>query len=280
MRTLAHLSDLHFGREDPRIAEELAAEISALSPSLVVISGDLTQRARPSQFRAAREFLAKIPLPTIVVPGNHDIPLYDLYRRFFRPLHRWRRYIGEEIDPIYEDEEMIVAGISTARSNVWKGGRISQRQIEKVHEAICASRAPFSVLVAHHPFTTLPMLPREAVLGRGLRALRAFEECGIDLILTGHLHRGHTGDVRDHYHVLDRSVLTAHASTSISRRRRGEPNAFNLITLDPERHCIEIAVRQWQGKLFAQASRTLFVREEGQWVRRSGDPGGTTIEQG
>jgi 3',5'-cyclic AMP phosphodiesterase CpdA len=272
LRTIAHLSDLHFGREDPRIAEELAAEIVALSPSLVAISGDLTQRARRRQYRAARAFLDRIPFARIVVPGNHDIPLYDLYSRFFRPLHRWRRYIDEEIDPVYEDAEMIVAGVSTARSNVWKGGRISIRQIETVRATICASRAPFAVLVAHHPFTPLPMLPRETLVGRSLRALRAFEECGVHLILTGHLHRGHSGDVRDHYHVLDNSVLTAHASTSISNRRRGEPNSFNFITLSPDRQEVEIAVREWDGTRFTQASSTLFARKGKLWLREAGDP--------
>ncbi len=280
MRTIAHLSDLHFGREDPHIAEELAAEIRRLAPSLVAVSGDLTQRARPDQYQSARAFLEKIPVARVVVPGNHDIPLYNLYARFVRPLERWRRYIDEEIDPVFEDEEMIVVGISTARSNVWKGGRISVRQIESVRQAICSSRAPFAVLVAHHPFTPVPMLPREALLGRSLRALRAFEECGIDLILTGHLHLGHAGDVRDHYHVLDNSVLTAHASTSISNRRRGEPNSFNLITLWPEHAQLEIAVREWNGKRFVESARTVFARKGKLWLRTAGAPPTAHLKHG
>jgi 3',5'-cyclic AMP phosphodiesterase CpdA len=272
MRRIAHLSDLHFGREDTAVAEGLINDLLTVKPSLVVVSGDLTQRARRRQFQAARAFLERLPFPRLVVPGNHDVPLYNLLARFADPLGNWRRYFGEESEPLYRDEELLVIGISTARSNVWKAGRISQRQIERVRSALCDAEQRFTILVAHHPFTPLPHAPGEALLGRGLQALHAFEECGLHLILTGHLHLGHTGDVRDHYHLLDRSVLTAHATTSISNRRRGEPNAYNLLTLHPAPPRLSIEVRQWDGVHFAGAARTHFLHRQQQWVTEAGDP--------
>ncbi len=277
MRTIAHLSDLHFGREDLPLAEGLIEDLFALSPSLIAISGDMTQRARKDQFRSAREFLDRLPSPRLIVPGNHDIPLFNLFARFFDPLENWRKYLGNDINPRYEDDELLVLGISTARSNVWKGGRISYEQIDAVREALCATSGRFRVLVAHHPFTPLPHRPGEALVGRSLKALRAFEECDVHLILTGHLHRGHSGDVRDHFHLLDRSVLTAHASTTISNRRRGEPNAYNFVTVGDGGTRVEIEVREWTGSRYASAAWTRFSRADGAWKRDTGDLAWTKI---
>ena len=99
MRTLVHLSDLHFGRIDPQLLEPLATKIKEINPDVVAVSGDLTQRARSHQFREARVFLDTLPKPQIVVPGNHDVPLYNVFSRFFSPLDKYRRYITEDLRP-------------------------------------------------------------------------------------------------------------------------------------------------------------------------------------
>src|SRR5438270_804255 len=125
MRTLVHLSDLHFGRIDPAVVDALAVAVSTLRPHLVAISGDLTQRAREREYRAAREFLDRLPRPQIVVPGNHDVPLHNVVQRFFGPLTLYRRYISNDLEPFFIDDEIAVAGVNTARSLTWKGGRIN-----------------------------------------------------------------------------------------------------------------------------------------------------------
>jgi 3',5'-cyclic AMP phosphodiesterase CpdA len=255
VRTIAHLSDLHFGREDPAVVEALVADLAAVRPSLVAVSGDLTQRARSMQFRAARAFLDRLPAPRLVVPGNHDVPLFDLVRRFADPLGRYRRLVSAEVDPVFEDEELVVVGVSTARSNVWKGGRISLSQIERVRLRLCDAGGRSKVLVAHHPFA--PGAAPSALVGRGATALRALEACGLDLVLTGHLHRGHAGELRHPAHAVGRALLTLHASTAVSRRRRGEPNSYNLVRLTPGR--IEVEVRAHRGGGFAPATRLAFV---------------------
>src|SRR5271166_2836489 len=132
MRTIAHLSDLHFGRHDAAVAEALVADLAALRPDLVVISGDLTQRARRGEFAAARAFLDRLPAPFIAVPGNHDVPLYDLVRRTFRPLHRFARYITDLSHPFFADAEIAVLGINTARSMAISSGRISHDQMQAI----------------------------------------------------------------------------------------------------------------------------------------------------
>ena len=116
MKKIVHLSDLHFGLVDHSTVEPLIAVVKEIAPDVVAVSGDLTQRARSQQFEEARAFLDRLPKPQVVVPGNHDVPLYDVYSRFARPLDKWRRFISEEVEPVYDDEEMVVSGVNTARS--------------------------------------------------------------------------------------------------------------------------------------------------------------------
>src|SRR5690242_8777714 len=101
MRTILHLSDLHFGRTDPALIDPLLAAAREIAPDVVVVSGDLTQRARRAEFAAARAFLDALPSPQIVIPGNHDVPLYDVFSRFFRRLDRYQRTITEDLEPFF-----------------------------------------------------------------------------------------------------------------------------------------------------------------------------------
>src|SRR5579884_2066927 len=153
MRTIAHISDLHFGRIDPPVLEGLVLDLKDRAPTLLVISGDFTQRAREGQFAEAAAYRKRLPTPQLVVPGNHDVPLYDAIRRFFFPLHRYRRIITEDLSPEFEDQELFVLGISTARSFTQKSGWITTKQLDDVRRRVC--RVPpnrFKVLVTHHPF--------------------------------------------------------------------------------------------------------------------------------
>src|SRR5437899_375032 len=135
-RTLAHLSDIHFGTVDPVILAPLIEAVRGLAPDVVVVSGDLTQRARTEEFLEARSFLDRLPRPQIVVPGNHDVPLYNLYERFVERLDRFHRYITPEREPAYADDEVAVLGTSTARSLTWKGGRVNSAQIARIKERL------------------------------------------------------------------------------------------------------------------------------------------------
>src|SRR3954471_22415928 len=104
MRTIAHISDIHFGRTDPAVVEGLIADFAGRRPDVLVVSGDFTQRARAGQYMAAADYHRRLPAPQLVVPGNHDIPLYDVIRRFFFPLQRYRKYITKDLRPVYQDE--------------------------------------------------------------------------------------------------------------------------------------------------------------------------------
>jgi 3',5'-cyclic AMP phosphodiesterase CpdA len=261
--TIAHLSDLHFGREDPRAVEAILADLAALAPSLVAVSGDLTQRARRAEFARARAFLARLAAPRIVVPGNHDVPLFDLPRRILAPLARFRLYVTADLAPTWEDGEVLVVGVNTARSLTWKGGRVSLAQMEALRAAFCrGDPARLHVLVAHHPFSPPEGRPREAVVGRAAAALSAISGCGLDLVLTGHLHREFTGDLAGH--TLARSALALHAGSAVSRRLRGEANSYNLVRV--RGRCVEVELRVFDGTAFAPARTSRFLRTEQGWV--------------
>jgi len=233
VRTIVHLSDLHFGRTDPELVEPLISAIRRLNPTLLAVSGDLTQRARSHQFREARAFLDALPQPKIVVPGNHDIPLYNLYNRFFQPLDKYRRHITDDLQPTYSDDEMIVIGVSTARSLVIKGGRINQAQLARVKDEFCALPDDVvKILVTHHPFDLPDGYSDRDLVGRARMAMTGLAECGADVFLAGHLHVSHTGNTAKRYQIHGHSALVVQAGTTISTRGRGEANSFNLIHLE------------------------------------------------
>jgi 3',5'-cyclic AMP phosphodiesterase CpdA len=152
MRKLVHLSDLHLGRIDADLPGPLADTIRQLDPHLLVVSGDLTQRARSHQFALARTFLDSLAMPRIVVPGNHDIPLHNLFDRMWRPLEKYRRHLGDEVEPEYLDDEIAVFGVNTARSLTFKDGRISHAQLARLEARLASLPASLSrVIVTHHP---------------------------------------------------------------------------------------------------------------------------------
>jgi 3',5'-cyclic AMP phosphodiesterase CpdA len=271
MKTIAHISDLHFGREDPVVAEGLRVDLHRLQPDIVVNTGDFTQRARRRQFQAAAAYMRRLPQPQISIPGNHDIPLFDVIRRFLSPLGRFRRYITPALFPRYVDDELVVLGINTARSLTWKSGRISAEQIEELERVLSAFPASmFKVIVSHHPFIPPPGEAMAGVdlVGRAARALEVIERCGVDLLLAGHLHHGYTGDIRTFYPSTQRSIIVAQAGTAISHRMHREPNGYNFIRL--ERDCIEVTVRRWREGAFFEISRVVFRREDGQWLPQAG----------
>ncbi len=268
MRTIVHLSDLHFGRTDPALVEPLLKTIRELNPTLIAVSGDLTQRARSHQFQEAREFLDALPQPKIVVPGNHDIPLYNIYNRFLRPLDKYRRYIADDLRPVYADDEMIVVGVSTARSLVIKGGRINQEQLAHVREKFCAlPDEAVKILVTHHPFDLPSAHDDRDLVGRAKMAMAGLAECGADVFLAGHLHVSHTGNTAARYNIRGHSALVVQAGTATSTRGRGETNSFNVLRLAHPKISVERFSWNPDDLSFAIASEERFQHSDEGWVR-------------
>jgi 3',5'-cyclic AMP phosphodiesterase CpdA len=270
MRTLVHLSDLHFGRVDEAIIEPLIETVRGVNPDLLAVSGDLTQRARSEQFRQARAFLDRLPAPQIIVPGNHDVPMHNVLARFATPFEKYRRWISDDLEPVYEDDEMVVMGINTARSLTIKDGRINRRQIAEMRKRLCRyDAAVMKILVTHHPFD-LPAGtgPGERV-GRAKLALETLAECGADIFLAGHLHLGQTGKTAMRYPAGDRNAIIVQAGTATSTRGRGELNSFNVIRIDKDEVSVERLAWQAASARFAPASIDRFHNAAKGWERVS-----------
>lgn len=264
MRKLLHLSDLHFGRIDPALMAPLKARVDQLAPDLVVVSGDLTQRARSHQFQAARAFLDSLPGPQIVVPGNHDVPLYNVVSRFMRPLDKFRRYITDDLAPEYVDQRIAVLGVNTARSLTFKHGRIGHDQIARLRARL-ASLPPelIKVVVTHHPFDLPPHLASEDLVRRGPLAMAMFADHGVDVLLAGHLHASHAGNTAARHPIAGYAALMVQAGTATSTRGRGETNSFNLLRIEPDRVTVERY--GWLGAGFELADADTFTRAGGIW---------------
>jgi 3',5'-cyclic AMP phosphodiesterase CpdA len=271
MRRIAQISDLHFGAHEPAVVAHLHAALAAIKPDLVVVSGDLTQRARTEQFAEAAAFLDRLEedgLRLLVVPGNHDVPMHKPMQRLFWPLRRYKRYIAQGRSAWYADPELAVLGLASAHGLTVKDGRLSPIQIRSI--AGCFAAAPpeaMRVLVTHHPLVPLPRdadQEMEPALRGAKRTLAAVKEAGVHLVLAGH-HHAHTVVIAGPTLSIDPQVMVVQAGTATSHRRRGTPNSFNLITLDgaDERARIE----EWtsdSGPFHARGAIT-YARSSGGW---------------
>jgi 3',5'-cyclic AMP phosphodiesterase CpdA len=272
MTTLVHLSDLHFGTEQPDVVAALEARLVALRPTLVAVSGDLTQRATVPQFERARAFLDRLHaagMQTLVVPGNHDLPLWAVGERLARPLARYRRHVGTELCPAWSDDSLVVQGLNSARRLTGKNGRISAEQARLVARTFSVPplRDPrLRVVVVHHPLLALPWGPGGRELPRvhgAAAALDTFVACGVHLVLSGHHHRRHAGEAVA-ARTPDRSLLVVQAATATSRRTRdGHGNGFNVL----EARLPELKVRAegWTGSEFTAVAEQRFVRRNERW---------------
>ncbi|HVO02698.1 MAG TPA: metallophosphoesterase [Candidatus Cybelea sp.] len=264
MRTIAHLSDLHFGAVDPETVPEIVTAVAQADPDLVVVSGDLTQRARARQFAAARAFLDQLPRPQIVVPGNHDVPLWNLLARGFTPIEKYKRFIGPELEPFFADEEMAVLGLNTARAFTIQGGRINRRQAERVRAVF--ERSPekaMRIVVTHHPFDDRRNVDRPNIVGRAAMAMRVFAIAGVDVVLSGHQHLARAASSAIRY--PGHRALLVQAGTATSFRQRGETNSFNLLRVSGAKLAIDRLEWDPTAKQFTKASSVAFRETEEGW---------------
>lgn len=271
-RTIVHLSDLHFGRVDPAILPALLRAVVVAAPDLVVVSGDITQRARIAEFKAAAHFLETLPAPVLAVPGNHDVPLYNVLLRWLSPLDRYRRYITSDLAPIFEDAEIAVLGVNTARALTFKDGRINRRQMEAAMRRFAnCSKDVTRIVVTHHTFDTPDPEPgaiaAHKVVGRANMAMAGFLLADVDMILSGHLHMSGVGETTKRYKLPGRAALLIRAGTAASTRRRGEVNAFNIVRIAQPEVAIDCMVWQPDEGRFVDASTERFRRTEVGWSR-------------
>jgi 3',5'-cyclic AMP phosphodiesterase CpdA len=241
MLTILHVSDLHFGPPyQEAVGEALQRFAHRLQPELIVASGDFTQRAKPEQFAAARAFLDRLPrVPLVTTPGNHDVPLFRVAERLFHPYQHYQEHISPELDTVQRIPEAVVVALnSTAPRLATVNGRVHRWQLDFAREAFTdVPPDVFRIVVAHHHFAPPPDFEKAAAMMKAKRALDAFTDMRVDLILGGHLHRAYLGNSLDVYAGMDREhgIVIVQSGTSTSRRGRArerEKNSFNVIRID------------------------------------------------
>jgi 3',5'-cyclic AMP phosphodiesterase CpdA len=239
-----HISDLHAGPPfNPRLAEQVAREAHELRPDLLVASGDFVQRADfVSQWRTITAFLKTLPEPRLVVPGNHDVPLYNPFSRLFRSLARYKRYISADLNPVFERPGLAVVGGNTAHGLTIDGGYLSPEQATALESRF--SRVPpgaCKVAVLHHHVVNPPGSHGRRMISNAKVAVDLLDRCGVELLLCGHIHVSYVGTTLDVLPDLRQGTIICQSGTTTSRRGKGRErgkNSYNVVEI--ENHVIRI----------------------------------------
>jgi len=245
---LLQISDTHFGTEQAPVVAALTRFTKELAPAMVVLSGDLTQRAQRDEFSAARHFVdgLKVPLE-LALPGNHDIPLFNLIARIFRPFGNFLRDFGPELEPVRETADMLVIGVNTTMPRWHKDGRVSLSQVERVAKRLAQAPAHLLRIVVVHQPVHVPRLSEQKnlLVGRDA-AVHRWADAGADLILGGHIHLPFVRPLSERYPNLSRSVWAVQAGTAVSSRIRADaPNSVNVIRFDAAESSPMCTVERW-----------------------------------
>lgn len=274
---IAHLSDIHFGANDEKIVRATEAWLQERQPDLVIVSGDFTQRARVEQFRQAAAWLNRLRSAghqLLAVPGNHDIPLYDVVRRFAAPLRRYKRYISSDLCPWFENESVAVLGINTARSLTFMDGRINREQMRMIEERFApVPPEKTRILVTHHPLFAMPIgegTELSEAVGRHEDAVKAVCRAGVNVALAGHFHRTYAAAARKMVETAGGAlVIQAGTATSV-RLRNEELQSFNWIHAH-RNNDIELQVVAWDGSGFRRGNHVRFEYDGETWSSRTVD---------
>ena len=256
MKTVLQISDPHFGTEVPAVVEALVRFVHGEAPDLVILSGDITQRARPSQFRAARRFVDRLGAPAMLaIPGNHDIPLWNAGARLFTPYANHCREFGADLEPVFEADWLLAQAVNTTRRLRHTEGVVSRRQVERIARRLeAATEAQLRIVVMHQPVFVTKSEDIPNLLHGHARAVRRWSAAGADLILGGHIHLPYVRALSDAFVGLPRALWAVQAGTCVSRRLRHEAgNSVNLIRYRGPGTAREGAVERWDYQPVTQA---------------------------
>jgi 3',5'-cyclic AMP phosphodiesterase CpdA len=248
MSVIIQISDPHFGTEQPPVVQALATMIRAQQPDLLVLSGDITQRARSHQFRAARAFMQSLgPVPLLAIPGNHDIPLFNVAARLFAPYAGYRAAFGRELEPEFENDDVLALTVNTTRPYRHADGEVSERQIERIARRLQTARlTQLRLVITHQPVCVTRPEDRKNLLHGHQQAIRRWSDAGADLILGGHIHLPYVCALHESHEGLRRHAWAVQAGTALSSRvRHGAPNSVNLIRHEADAHAPHCTIERW-----------------------------------
>jgi hypothetical protein len=263
MTRIVHLTDLHFGLERAELVPPLHEAILACHPDLVVVSGDLTQRARRGQFAQAMGFMRDLRLPVMVIPGNHDVPLYNLFARFLDPFGGFRRGAATDLTPMVQTGRLRLFGMNTADPFSWRRGIARKAEVDRVIRALRAGPPDaVNILVCHHPLEEPPGFERGETQGAA-EAMTRLADAGLHLVLSGHLHHWSVGlGIGDGQ---SRRLFQMQTGTALCARAGERDHGFAVLDLWGS----DLQVTPWifdeaQGHFVAGPTQS-FQRQDGYW---------------
>ena len=230
--TVLQISDPHFGTEQAPVALALIALVKEISPDVLVLSGDITQRARASEFRAAAAFVGQLGIARVLaIPGNHDIPLFNLIARVFSPYAGFRDAFGAELEPSYATSDCLILSVKTTRRYRHVDGEISTEQLERVAQRLRAAEPQQArVVVLHQPIAVPRASERKNLVHGHEAAVECWAEAGADIILAGHIHLPFVLPLHEVKPGLPRHLWAVNAGTAVSSRVRHDAgNSVNIL---------------------------------------------------
>ncbi|HEX6572185.1 MAG TPA: metallophosphoesterase [Steroidobacteraceae bacterium] len=248
MTTLLQVSDPHFGTEQEPVVEALLAFAAAQRPDVLALSGDITQRARARQFEAARRFVERVAAPvTLAIPGNHDIPLFNVPARVLAPYAGFERAFGRDLEPVFDAPGLLVTCVNTTRARRHKDGEVSQEQIQQVVQRLRgADPAQLRIVLVHQPVLAVRADDERNLLHGREEAVHAWVEAGADLVMGGHIHWPYACSLRLAYRDLPRDAWVVQAGTAVSARTRdGAPNSVNLVRCEGGSTSRRCRIERW-----------------------------------
>ena len=258
MRRVVHISDLHFGNNDPALLKPLQLAIERIRPDVLVISGDFVEHATEDEFAQARAFIGQLPEPQIAVPGNHDLAFYNVVQRATVGLRNFKRYITDDLHPRFEDDELAIFGANTSRFWPLRGGSLSLTQLDQLTAEFAAVPVGKTrLLVTHHPFDLPEKQERSLIVGHARRSIVKLAPY-VDILLAGHIHLSSTGSTANHYRIAGHAMTFVQAGTAVSNRNKGEENSFNAMRV----------IAQSEGGKAVIVHRYSWVRERGEFCCR------------
>lgn len=258
MKKLLHLSDLHFGTERPGIVDILVKDCHEINPDIIVISGDLTQRAKHDQYSAVKQFLKNFDDKKILcVPGNHDISLYNPLERFFYPFSKYKKWIASDLCIHYNIDNIAILGINSVTPYKPMGGYVTEKQLKMIGDYF--KTQPFNfirIVVMHH---NLIRSERHKIINDADKILEVFANAGVNLILSGHIHFSYIEQIKKSFLRHNMYVITA--GTAISTRTT-EPNSYNLLEISEKAFTLTIRTfTDTEQKFINNSSKTYVISE-------------------
>lgn len=265
MIRIAHLSDLHFGRTDQAQLDSLARTLKGDGTEHVIVTGDLTQEGRKREFAAAGAWMRALPMRVTAIPGNHDAPVRNLYRRFKDPWERYERFTGLEAEPIVTGEGYVFAGANSARrvrpGLDWSTGALTKRQVRRVARAFAEYPNAVKMVGFHHPVRAIESAARagRAVVSGADHVVDRLADAHVDVMMTGHVHLARVSTVTDR----GWTFVMSQAGTAVSTRLRGEPASYNVLTVGGD--ALTVEVQRWGEDSFVTERTARYERGEAGW---------------